>query len=127
MCLMDSAPTETFCSDLVGNLRALNDIATGVNNNAMTVESCLDACAAEGLNLAGVEYSRECFCGNTIIGDNRPIDNSKCNMACTGNPNELCGGPGALNLYVNNNYQFTEGPASVVQSYNGWEVTQCWQ
>jgi hypothetical protein len=93
----------------------------------MTVESCLDACAAEGLNLAGVEYSRECFCGNTIVGNNRPIDNSKCNMACNGNSNQLCGGPGALNLYVNNNYQFTEGPASVVQSYNGWEVTQCWQ
>ena len=109
------------------NLRALNDIATGVSSTSMTIEGCLDACANMGLNLAGVEYSRECFCGNTIIGDNRPIDPSKCNMVCTGNINELCGGAGALNLYVNNGYQFTEGPASLVELYNDWTVNECWE
>lgn len=115
-------------SDLVGNLRALNEIATGIDGNSMTVEACLDACAAENLNLAAVEYSRECYCGNTIVGDNRPIDGSHCNMVCSGNPTELCGGAAALNLYVNNNFQFTTGPASVVvRSYNGYTLNECWE
>jgi WSC domain len=93
----------------------------------MTVEACLDACTAEGMNLAAVEYSRECYCGNTILGANAPIANSNCNYACTGNPNEACGGSAALNLYVNNNYAFTTGPGGVVQSYKGYVVNECWE
>jgi WSC domain len=91
----------------------------------MTVEGCLDACAAEGLSLAGVECSRECYCGNTVIGGNNPIDDSNCNYPCSGNSAEACGGAGALNFYVNN-LQFTTGPASVVDSYNKYSKTVCW-
>ncbi|OCK75198.1 hypothetical protein K432DRAFT_309072, partial [Lepidopterella palustris CBS 459.81] len=98
-----------------------------VDNNSMTIEACLDSCAAEDLSITSVEYSRECYCGNTIAGYNRPIDRSNCNMACSGNSLELCGGPGALSLYINNSYQFTEGSASVVQTYNGYAVTECWE
>lgn len=46
-------------SDLSGNVRALDAIA-GINGNSVTPESCIDACDAQGFNLAGVEWSREC-------------------------------------------------------------------
>lgn len=61
------------------------------------------------------------------MGNNRPIDNSYCSNTCTGDAAKKCGGSDALNLYVKDNYQYTVGPASVLQSYNGYSVTQCWQ
>nr|XP_036577282.1 copper radical oxidase (WSC domain-containing protein) [Colletotrichum truncatum]KAF6784221.1 copper radical oxidase (WSC domain-containing protein) [Colletotrichum truncatum] len=91
----------------------------------MTVEGCLDACEAQGYSLAGLEWSQECFCGNTMIGQNRPIADTNCNNPCKGNPSQLCGGSAAMNLYVRDNYAFTMGPAAVLQSANGWNTPVC--
>jgi len=35
--------------------------------------------------------------------------------------------PSAVNVYRNGDATYTVGPASLVSSYNGWIVTQCWQ
>ena len=59
----------------------------------MTVEKCKQLCL--GFAYAGVEYSKECFCGNiapTITAQN-------CNMVCAGNKNQICGGGWAMNVY----------------------------
>ncbi|KAG8773868.1 hypothetical protein FRC16_005274, partial [Serendipita sp. 398] len=58
---------------------------------AMSVEACCDACQGAGYSYSGLEYSGECFCGNTITAP-RAIDN-RCNMPCYGKPTEICGGP----------------------------------
>ncbi|PVH70063.1 WSC-domain-containing protein [Cadophora sp. DSE1049] len=71
----------------------------------MTAKACLDGCASLGFSLAGLEWGRECFCGNTIIGDNRPVAEERCNSACTGNKSQNCGGPAALNIYIRENFQ----------------------
>ncbi|CAG8772051.1 7373_t:CDS:2, partial [Acaulospora colombiana] len=63
-------------------------------------------------------------CGNTIMGNNRPTAGI-CNMACTGDSSQQCGGPDAINIYVKDNYQYTTGPASVLDIYNdsaGWRL-----
>ncbi|KAG8818809.1 hypothetical protein FRC19_010302 [Serendipita sp. 401] len=64
---------------------------------AMSVEACCDACQGAGYSYSGLEYSGECFCGNTITAP-RAIDN-RCNMPCYGKPTEICGGPNGLTVY----------------------------
>ncbi|CAG8519950.1 15486_t:CDS:2, partial [Acaulospora colombiana] len=65
-------------------------------------------------------------CGNTVFGNNRPASASLCSMACSGDSSQQCGGPDAIFVYVKDAYPFTVGPASAVESYNGYEKTQCW-
>lgn len=50
----------TVASDFADGLRALDSQSSGIDPSQMTVESCLDACEAQGYFLAGVEWSREC-------------------------------------------------------------------
>ncbi|KAF3934543.1 hypothetical protein ABW19_dt0208421 [Dactylella cylindrospora] len=62
----------------------------------MTVEKCLDYCS--GFNYAGLEFSTECWCGNSILtGDAAP--DADCNSPCAGSPDTICGGWARLVLY----------------------------
>ncbi|PVF98143.1 WSC-domain-containing protein [Serendipita vermifera] len=118
-------PAQGGCwSDNVDHVRALDHGAGSADD--MTPAKCQSLCEADGFSLAGVEYGRECFCGNTIMGNNRPSANI-CTMTCSGDSSQKCGGPDAINIYVKDNYPYTVGPASVLPSYNGYDVTQCWQ
>ncbi|KAL1847140.1 hypothetical protein VTK73DRAFT_10417 [Phialemonium thermophilum] len=77
-------------------------------NDNMTVESCLASCWM--YDYAGVEYSRECWCGNAPLNwagnaGATPGHNAtepECNKACMGNATELCGSSLRLNLYFFN-------------------------
>ena len=61
----------------------------------MTIENCLRYCSDGGFNYAGVQYSKQCFCGNTT-----PVEvASNCDRKCSGNKNQVCGGSWALNVY----------------------------
>lgn len=72
--------------------------------DGMTVESCTSSCQAGGFALAGVEYSHECYCGNSFSnGGTQQKDMSGCNMPCAGNASEYCGGSNRLNVYNFNN------------------------
>lgn len=62
------------------------------------VYSCTTICSQNGFKYAGVEYGRECYCGNDILAPGAPAS-SGCDMACTGNSHELCGGANRMNLY----------------------------
>jgi len=110
-------------NDLVDYVRALEHQVGSFSD--LTVESCLNMCDGLGFNLAGVEYSRECFCGNTIMGYNRPNPDI-CTMPCLGNAGEVCGGADAIYIYARNDYQYTIGPASPLASYNGYSQTNCY-
>lgn len=68
------------------------------SDEIVTVISCTQLCGNAGYEYAGVEYGRECYCGNSILAPGSPAS-SGCNMACTGDRSELCGGPNRLNLY----------------------------
>lgn len=53
---------------------------------------------------ASIEYSNECYCGNTINAGsvNQPssdILTNGCSMLCGGNVSEYCGGPDRLDMY----------------------------
>lgn len=91
-----------------------------VGDGGLSVERCTAACAGQGFAIAGVEYGQglefyhlmtvenannisECFCGDALDNDSGPVGGvpelSGCNMLCTGNTLEFCGGPNRLNIY----------------------------
>ncbi|KAK4194459.1 WSC domain-containing protein [Triangularia verruculosa] len=79
-------------TDRVGD-RALGDVVERSDN--MTVEACAAIC--EEYNFFGVEFGRECFCGNLLRGEIAP--ESDCTHRCSGASTQLCGGVDRLNLY----------------------------
>ncbi|KAM0274422.1 hypothetical protein ACHAQH_007860 [Verticillium albo-atrum] len=67
----------------------------------MTISHCLEYCDERGFKYAGVEYRRECFCGNFVEQDREPKKGvlGVCELPCTGNDHEVCGGYGGMSLY----------------------------
>ena len=70
---------------------------------SMTVEKCKDFCFSAGYQYAGVEFSKECWCGNQRPEDEQPEE--ECAMACTGDNNQICGDRWRLNVYYMGNMQ----------------------
>ena len=71
-----------------------------------TIEICKKLCFEKGYQYAGVEYSKECFCGNDLPAKIAPKQ-SDCNMDCSGDKTQKCGGGNRLNVYQstgNNNF-----------------------
>ncbi|XP_070555713.1 uncharacterized protein [Ptychodera flava] len=66
----------------------------------MYTAKCISICSSQDLRApyAGVQYGSQCFCGDTydIYGK---VDDSECSMACTGRPNQICGGNWRFNAY----------------------------
>ena len=61
----------------------------------MTVEKCKKLCLNGGFAYAGVQYFRQCFCGDTVP----TITATNCNMKCDGNRDQISGGFWAMNVY----------------------------
>lgn len=74
-------------------------------DDRMTITRCLDFCTAKGLQWAGVEYGRECYCGGDLENGASLDRTSTCQMACSGAPDTICGGGGRLSLYRNQGLQ----------------------
>jgi hypothetical protein len=65
----------------------------------MTIEPCQDACKNAGYVYAGVEFGHECWCDNVMRGIGVLVADGECNMACSGNNSETCGGSNRINIY----------------------------
>ncbi|EKD12406.1 WSC domain-containing protein [Drepanopeziza brunnea f. sp. 'multigermtubi' MB_m1] len=97
--------------------RSLSWRQSQVNASTMTVESCLTACKTGGYSFAGLEFAQECYCGVVLGNGTLPVDDSKCNKPCRGNPSETCGGSSVLDLYVAKDLESTE-PSPFYKAYN---------
>lgn len=71
------------------------------NRKDMTVELCSELCSKRGYRYAGVQFSSWCFCGNRY-GTFGKANN--CNMKCSGNSSEICGGSWANSVYKAKKY-----------------------
>ncbi|KAF2651061.1 WSC-domain-containing protein [Lophiostoma macrostomum CBS 122681] len=73
-------------------------------SDGMSTESCLATAEQMGLAYAGVEYGRECYGGNEVMGEgvNMRAGEADCGMSCLGARGELCGGSSRLGLWVRN-------------------------
>ncbi|OHF03550.1 WSC domain-containing protein [Colletotrichum orchidophilum] len=85
------------CQTEGSNGRALTGAFTAADT--MTVETCATFCSAGNWQYMGVEYGRECFCGNTPNAGSLPAALTDCNMLCKGNALQYCGAGGRLDLY----------------------------
>jgi hypothetical protein len=75
--------------------RALSSAAFAEDD--MTVELCASKCT--GFTMFGLEYQRECYCGNTLNPGSIATPQLDCKYSCMGNKSENCGGDLRLNLY----------------------------
>lgn len=86
--------------DPAGQSRTLPDVS--LDQPDMTVEKCISACDSKGFKYAGLEYSSQCFCGNSIPQDRMPTNGTmgNCLMSCAGDSNEFCGGAARISVYT---------------------------
>lgn len=68
-----------------------------IPSQGTTAENCAQTCA--GYTYFGVEYSQECYRGNSLSYGSPAVIDGRCDMVCGGNASEICGGSGALTLY----------------------------
>ncbi|KAK3997188.1 WSC domain-containing protein, partial [Cladorrhinum sp. PSN332] len=92
------------------NVRALN--GSSYFDDYMTVEKCADACT--GFKYFGVEYGRECYCGNTLDECSIEADDWECSFACPGDSAQNCGAGDRLDLYVK-----ADTPTPTTYGYRG--------
>ncbi|KAL7945914.1 WSC domain-containing protein [Trichoderma barbatum] len=67
----------------------------------MTVPKCLTFCGngATEYRYAGLEWSRECWCAQTLSGIAEKLDDTACNFPCEGDNATACGGSLKLTVY----------------------------
>jgi hypothetical protein len=65
----------------------------------MTVEACVQGCAAKGYAKAGVEYSTQCFCDAMVGSGGMVVPDTQCDLVCGGDGSEFCGGSSRLSVY----------------------------
>lgn len=87
--------TRLRCATEGSGVRALTGASFAYDT--MTLESCAANCT--GFAYFGTEYSRECFCGNTLASSSSEAPDSECNMLCAGDSTEYCGAGNRLELY----------------------------
>lgn len=75
------------------------------NGDNMTIKSCLERCWE--YDWAGVEYGRECWCGDklnlegeTNATPGKNVTDSECSFLCPGDDMVYCGAASRLSLYV---------------------------
>jgi Glyoxal oxidase N-terminus/WSC domain len=106
------------CLNDLANPRSLKYLLDLPTNN--TAGNCLSQCSKFGYGAGGMEYGRECWCGDEAsvksLGRTFAPD-TDCNMPCPGNASTLCGSGDRLSYYTwtgtpLNRWDFPAGPAA---------------
>lgn len=105
--------------------------------DTMTLEDCRTFCSA--YTYFGVEYARECYCGNSFNAGSVTRPASECSMTCAGNPFQYCGAGNRLSVYVKDGTSIPSGtstntagssstsaPPSPTGIPTGWTYQGCW-
>ncbi|KAJ7186433.1 copper radical oxidase [Mycena filopes] len=103
--------------------RTLSALATADVVN-MTVENCIDFCDSKQFVFAGVEFMQECYCDDFIepTGTTTPL--TDCDLPCTGDADESCGGPNRLNIFWSG--VTPPPPPTIPASIGKWESLGCY-
>ena len=69
---------------------------------SLTVQSCVWSCYQLGYSISGLELRNQCYCSNALYyGSTLSQSDFDCNMTCSGNVTEICGGNNRLSVYSN--------------------------
>ncbi|KAJ4985819.1 fungistatic metabolite [Stagonosporopsis vannaccii] len=80
-------------SEIIG--RAL----TGKTQVGVTMTNRICATFCAGYSYFATEFSTECYCGNILSILSLPVLDGRCNMPCSANVTETCGGANGLTLF----------------------------
>lgn len=71
-------------------------------DSSLDIASCENSCWEASVNgtvlYAGVKEGNQCWC-SSFIGGESATDQDKCNMPCSGDEEEICGGEDHLNVF----------------------------
>ncbi|RMZ94368.1 WSC domain-containing 2-like, partial [Brachionus plicatilis] len=83
--------TKEFSYDPVGCFLDSSDrdlpFLVDENLGSMTIEKCISSCSRKNKVFAGLQYSIECFCGNSY----GKYGKGYCSFKCDGNASQICG------------------------------------
>ena len=65
---------------------------------SMSMDSCKSNCLSKGYDYAGVQFGKECWCGNDLPGNHLKRPYSECNMPCLGDRSQTCGQGWRMNV-----------------------------
>ncbi|KAH9026083.1 WSC domain-containing protein [Lactarius pseudohatsudake] len=68
----------------------------------MTTLNCVVFCSSRHYVYAGVENGEDCCCGNDKPKSVEIVSSDNCNVKCTGDSSESCGGSSHFDLYWSN-------------------------
>lgn len=88
----------------------------------MTLQTCLQNCT--GFTYWGTEYGSQCYCGDTLASSSTSAPFSECNMVCSGDPYEYCGGSDRLELY--STIATPTATLGVVPTVGPYSFVGCW-
>ncbi|KAK4032780.1 WSC domain-containing protein [Parachaetomium inaequale] len=98
-----------------GTSRALSGDSKA--DDAMTVDMCASYCSS--YQYFGVEYGRECYCGNDRHVSSVAAPDADCSFPCAGDATEMCGAGVRLDVYTNNNHVIPAPATSAGAPYLG--------
>ncbi|KAI1652615.1 WSC-domain-containing protein [Daldinia decipiens] len=90
------------CAADSGSSRTLSGHSTVADN--MTIEYCTSVCKSQGYPFAGLEYSRECYCGSSFGSTTIMNCSTTSQMICAGNATQWCGAPNLLAIWNDTSY-----------------------
>ncbi|KAI9343091.1 hypothetical protein DFJ73DRAFT_943891 [Zopfochytrium polystomum] len=61
-------------------------------------DGCINACFNAGYLMSGTEYGGQCYCSDPKSFANVPGPGPQCNMPCSSNPSQTCGGEWTLSV-----------------------------
>lgn len=121
------------CETEATNVRALKLFTYA--DDGMTLETCRAFCEDNDTIFFGVEYGRECYCGNQLEKGSVDAPSTDCSMLCAGNSTNFCGNGNRLSVYIK---EGATAPSSTTSSSGGsqpvatgfpegWTNQGCWQ
>ncbi|KAF2267177.1 carbohydrate-binding WSC, partial [Lojkania enalia] len=75
--------------------RTLSSKSSSTDTNTHT--TCASFCT--GYLYFGVEYGRECYCGDALANNPSTVPDSDCDVPCSGNASLICGAGNRLNVW----------------------------
>ena len=105
-------------------------------SDTMTLQACRAFCSA--YTYFGVEYARECYCGNSFTGGSIAAPATDCSFTCMGNAAQYCGAGNRLSVYSKDgtvpppSSSTTSAPTGTTSTPaltglpTGWSSQGCW-
>ncbi|CAN9341766.1 unnamed protein product [Alternaria sp. RS040] len=67
-------------------------------DTSLSVPKCKNSCYRRAYPFAGVQEGNQCWCSSNVAGE-WTKNQTDCNIPCTGNKAEFCGGKGVINVF----------------------------